>query len=303
VNNVLLAANISASFKQKLEEELYHIIDYSSNDNVEKSTIVGIITSNKLTLNAKELQQYTALKWIARMGSGMEIIDTNYCDSNNIKYYSSPNGIANSVAEHIVGMLVALQKNIATTQLEINNKQWIREPNRGDELYTKTFGIIGFGHTGKATAEKLFPFCKKIIAYDKYKTNFSTEKVTEVTLETLQQEADIITIHLPLTDETIHFFNDQFMQQCKPHTLINTSRGEIVNTTDLLHNLEKNKITGACLDVLEHENELQDKESEVWKTVEKLQLYNVIITPHIAGYSHHAIEKMSEELSKQLFVS
>ncbi len=293
----MVVASISNTLHDVLLQHGFAIISNVK----EYESVHAIVTSNKLVLDAVELSKYKNLKWIARLGSGMEIIDTNYCDTHNIKYYSSPNGIANSVAEHIVGMLISLQKNIIKSSNEIDNNIWNREPNRGYELYNKTLGIIGYGHTGAATAQKLAPFCQKIIAYDKYKKNFASDVVQEVTLQHLQQHADIISLHLPLTEETKHFYNNDFIKICKDHVLINTSRGEIVHTVHMIESLKSNKIQACLLDVLEHEKELAEGNKYAWKIINELKQYNVLITPHIAGYSYNAIEKMCDELSKQIF--
>ena len=295
---ILLAATISKSFREQLLAQGYEFIEW--NEEEIPTDICGLVTSNKLPLSQDKLAPLKSLKWIGRLGSGIEIIDTEYCKKNNIAFASSPAGIAQSVGEHCVGLLVSLLKNISKSALQISDKKWIREPNRGWELAGKTIGLIGFGHTGQAFAGKLESWNVNLIAYDKYRTNFSTEQVKEVKLLDLQQNADVISFHVPLNEETRHYYSNSFIKKCKKHILINTARGPIVNTSDLLDGLQKGTVQGAALDVLEGENELKNKDAELWTTVEKLLLQNVVITPHIAGYSHDAIEKMSSELMVKL---
>jgi D-3-phosphoglycerate dehydrogenase len=304
VNQVLIASPISEKFRAFLIDKNYELIIYSNESELPTADfqmITGIITSNKLVLNKSEIEKYPNLKWIGRIGSGMEIIDVEYCKQKNIQCESSPNGIANSVAEHITGMLLSLNKNIHSSFEEIKNKQWIREPNRGIELENQTIGIIGYGHTGNAFAKKMSVFTNSIIAYDKYKKGFSNEFVQEVSLEELKEKAAIISFHLPLNEETKHYYNEEFLSSMKKnHLLINSSRGAIADTSVILKGLENGKIKGACLDVLEEEKNINEVLNTENNIIEKLLKHNVIITPHIAGYSHNATEKMSQELMDKI---
>jgi D-3-phosphoglycerate dehydrogenase len=303
VNQVLLAANISTAFRNFLEEKHFEIVAPDANGNGPSSQhdIKGIITSNRLILDADALQKFPNLKWIARLGSGMEIIDTAYCDAHQIKYYSSPAGIAKSVAEHAMGMLLSLLHNIHSSNNEIQNGQWIREPNRGIELEGLAVGIIGYGHTGSCFAQKLCAFTKRILVYDKYKTRFGNETIQECDVDTLQKECDIISFHVPLNEETRHYYTDVFSSKmAKNHILINTSRGAVADTAAILKGLQSGKIIGACLDVLEEEKSIHQLFQTENHIIKQLLRQNVILTPHIAGYSHNAIEKMSDELMHQL---
>lgn len=298
MKKVLLAANISDSFKALLTEQSYESVTYESGQ--VPTDVDGIVTSTKLKLNRDLLSTFSNLKWIARLGSGIEIVDTAFCKGNNIAFASSPAGIANAVGEHCVAMLVGLKKNIASSFSELKNNQWIREANRGWETVGDTIGLIGYGHTAQAFAKKLQGFDCNIIAYDKYQKGFGTEQVKEVSLEELQQTADVISFHVPANEETHHYYNKDFISNCKEHILINTSRGDIVYIHDLLIGLQNKQLVGAALDVLENEQLLLDAEAEHWKVVHELLKFNTIITPHIAGYSHDAIEKMSAELMEKL---
>jgi|688.fasta_scaffold227030_2 D-3-phosphoglycerate dehydrogenase len=298
VNQILIAAPISNTLKEALLSKGYNLVDEHC---LELNTIVGIITSNKLQLNATTLPNYPNLKWIARLGSGMEIIDTVYCDQHNIRYFSSPKGIANAVAEHTTGMLLSLLHRIPSSFAEIQQQKWIREPNRGVELEHKIVGIIGYGHTGSAFASKLKAFNTSILAYDKNKSGFGDDIIEESSLERIQAEADIISFHVPLNAETRHYYNQTFLNQTKKnHILINVSRGAVCDTTVILQGLQSGQIHGACLDVLEEEKNIHDILLQVDNIIERILHHNVILTPHIAGYSMNAIEKMSMELWLQL---
>lgn len=297
---VLLAAQISPEFENLLMNKGYALIAYDSKKIKDKKNFTGIITSTKLKLDSQELTSFPSLQWIARLGSGLEIIDLDYCHKHGIKFASSPVGIANAVGEHCLAMLVSLEKNIANSYKEIHQNKWNREPNRGHELEGSTIGFIGFGHTARAFAKKLMGFDCTLIAYDKYIHGFGSERLKEVSLEQLQEQADVISFHVPANDETTHYYDAAFIEACKQHIVINTSRGCIVNSLDLLHGLKTKKVGGAVLDVLENEEYLADPNSHHWVLVQELLRENTIITPHIAGYSHQAIIKMSTELMSKL---
>ena len=304
MKQVLIASPISEKFNAFLIEKNYELIHYINKNEssfINNELIVGIITSNKLILNKTEIEKYPNLKWIGRIGSGMEIIDVAYCNQKNIQCESSPNGIANSVAEHITGMLLSLNKNIHTSFEEIKNKQWSREPNRGFELENQTIGIIGYGNTGSAFAKKMAVFTNSILVYDKNKTGFSNDFIREVSIVELKEKATVLSFHLPLNEETKHYYNDEFLLSMKnQHVLINSSRGPIANTSTILKGLQNEKIIGACLDVLEEEKNIHEILQTSDNLIEQLLKYNVLITPHIAGYSHNATEKMSQELMDKI---
>lgn len=259
---------------------------------------VGVITSTRLLLNRELLDAAPLLQWIGRMGSGMEVIDTAYAVQRGITCYSSPEGNSNAVAEHALGMLLALNKCIVRSHNEVVQGEWKREENRGYELEGKTIGIIGFGHTGRAFARKLQAFDMEIIAYDKYARQDIPSYVTCCdTLQQIQEKADIISFHVPLQEDTIYYFDDAFIADMrKPFILVNTSRGRVVSSKALLDGLISKKIAGACIDVWEEEP--MEKMSAELKNIlaEILKIPNVIVTPHIAGYSYEALYKMSKVL-------
>jgi D-3-phosphoglycerate dehydrogenase / 2-oxoglutarate reductase len=293
---VLLAAAISAEFKKALIDFGYELD--AQYDNIERQAkAVGIITSTKLIIDQALIDRMPMLQWIARLGSGLEIVDQKACEQKGIFVCNSPNGIADAVAEHAIAMLIDIFKNISKANTEVHNGMWLREPNRGDELSSKTIGIIGYGHTGQAFAKRLTAFGCKVIAYDERPME-SDGNATIVPLATLYEHADIVSYHVPLNDITQNYYKAELFR--KPHYLLNTSRGAIATTQAILNGFNANKLLGACLDVLDFEGEFPTLSVDNGVLLKKLLEHNVIITPHIAGYSHQAIEKMSLELFQKL---
>lgn len=260
----------------------------------------GLIINSKILVNRTFLDAAVKLRFVGRLGSGMEIVDRPYAAEKGVAVVSSPEGNRNAVAEQALGMLLALANNLIRGDRQVRQNVWEREANRGFELSGRTIGLIGFGHTGSQFARKLQGMNMRVMAYDKYKTTgYAAEMpwVEETTLETIQQEAEIISLHLPLTEETRFIVNRQFIQNCKKgFILINTARGKCVHTADLIEGLENKSIAGACLDVFENEKPHTYTESEL-QLYEKLHQFDqVVFSPHVAGWTHESKRLLAEVL-------
>lgn len=264
----------------------------------------GLIINSKILVNREFLDEAKKLKFVARLGSGMEIVDRAYAAEKGVMVWSSPEGNRNAVAEQALGMLLALSNNLIRADREVRQNKWNREANRGWELSGKTLGIIGFGHTGSQFARKLAGMELQVLAYDKYKpAGYAADLpwVRETTQEEIQQNADIVSLHLPLTAETNGLVDADFIRKCrKGFILINTARGKCVRTLDLVDALEGKWVGGACLDVFENEKPetFSTAETTIYDRLHKME--NVVLSPHVAGWTHESKEKLASILLENI---
>lgn len=268
---------------------------------IEKAT--GIVVTTKIKIDKAIIDKAPQLKWIGRLGSGLELIDLDYAKEKNILCISTPEGNRNAVAEHALGLLLNLMNHISKSQAEIRHNSWLREENRGTELSGKTVGIIGYGNAGAAFAKLLSVFEVTVLACDKYKFDFGAGAIKEANFDQVCKYADIISFHVPLTGETKYMADESFFDALRQRPyIINTSRGKVVKTQSLIYALQQDMIRGAALDVLENEkiHNLDSKEQEQFLFLTNQP--NVIVTPHIAGYSNEAFYKMSKILLEKLGV-
>ena len=300
---ILIADHLHPLFKEEAEKMGFecHDMPLISREEtlatIHEYAIIAIRT--KFQIDAQLIDAGKNLKIIARAGAGMDNVDENYAHSKGIKCINAPEGNRDAVAEHVIGMLLSLINNLRTADAEVRQGIWDREGNRGWELKGKTLAIIGYGNNGMMLARKLSGFELKIIAYDKYKTGFSDAFAQEVSMEQVVKEADILSFHIPLSRETRQLFNDEYLFHFKkPIVLLNASRGEIVNTKTVLKGLESGKINAAGLDVLEVEKFPALAEQEWFK--ELAESKKVLLSPHIAGWTHESYRKISEVLAQKL---
>jgi len=264
----------------------------------------GLVINSKIKVDKFFLDAAEKLRFVARLGSGMEIVDRGYAAQKGVQIFSSPEGNRNAVAEQALGMLLALSNNLLRADREVRQNIWQRAANRGWELSGKTIGIIGFGHTGSQFARKLAGMEMEVLAYDKYKPQGYSEEfswVNEVSLAQIQVRADIISLHLPLTEETFHWVNADFLQSCKHGVvLINTARGQHICTENLIEALENGQVGGACLDVFEQEKPHLFTENDKVMYERLHALPNVVLSPHIAGWTQESKKLLADILLQKI---
>ena len=265
----------------------------------------GIVIRSRFDIDRDFIEQAPNLKFVGRVGAGLESIDTAFAEEKGIALFAAPEGNRNAVGEHALGMLLSLFNNLNRADRQVREGLWYREANRGMELEGKTIGIIGYGNMGKSFAKKLKGFDVKVLCYD-IKENVGDENAVQVSLKQLQLEADVVSLHTPWTEETNHFINKEFINGFASHFwFLNTARGKSVVTADLVEGLRCGKILGAGLDVLEYEKSsfehlFSDEDSMPEALQELLLMENVIFSPHIAGWTAESHIKLAKTIADKI---
>lgn len=304
---VLFVDTVHPSLWKGLSEIGYECVEGYALSKEEIQQIItdfhGIIIRSRFKIDSTFLDTCDNLKFIARSGSGLENIDVTYAEQKGINCFNAAEGNAQAVAEHALGMLLSLFNKLNKADAEVRNGVWKREENRGCELSGKTIGIIGYGNNGSAFAKILQGFGCTVLAYDKYLNSFNTNWAEKVEMQEIFQQTDVLSLHVPLTEETNTLFDDDYLNKFKkPIYLINTARGKCVDTKTVLRGLENGRLVGACLDVLEFEK-TSFEQLDMPETLKELtKSEKTILSPHIAGWTVESYEKLSTVLLSKILL-
>lgn len=307
--------NFTIVVLDEVHEILYHIFEQqhcriidASKMSVDEAmasmhTAEIIIIRSRFKIDKAVIDACKHLKIIGRVGSGLENIDVQYAQSKNITCINSPEGNKDAVAEHILGMILMLLNSLKRADAEVRSGIWDRKNNWGHEIGGKTFAIIGYGNNGAALAKKLSGFECNILVYDKFKNNITDKHVKQVDMQTIFETADFVSLHVPLTSDTIYMADEKFFETFKkPIYFINAARGKCVNTKDLAAYINTGKIRGACIDVIEYEGvtfeEMKHTKNESFKFL--CDSNKVILSPHIAGWTYESYYKMSKIIAEKI---
>jgi D-3-phosphoglycerate dehydrogenase / 2-oxoglutarate reductase len=301
MKKVLITEDIHPSLVEGLSRIGYECDERFGISQQEAADIIhqyqGVVVATRIQFDKSMIDLASSLQFIARAGSGMENIDVAYAEARKIVCISSPEGNANSVSEHAVGLLLAMFHNITTSFVQTANEKWLVEENRVHELEGKTIALIGYGNTGRAFAVKLQPFKMRVLAYDKYLSGYGDEFASEAEMTSICTQAEIISFHIPLTQETQWMVDATYLQRFEKQIhLINTSRGKIIRHKELLQCIREKKVLGAALDVYENENFSSHTQEERGVFRDLVKTGSVIFTPHIAGKSFESKKKIAEVL-------
>ncbi|WP_114752721.1 2-hydroxyacid dehydrogenase [Pleomorphovibrio marinus] len=298
---VLIIDQMHPSIVPLLEQEGFGVDyrpDISRKEIMETiSAYQGLVIRSKTPMDRPLIENAQNLEFIARAGAGLDNIDLEYLEARGVKLYHAPEGNRDAVAEHVIGMLLSFFNNLFQADAQVRKGIWDREGNRGIELAGKTVGIFGYGNMGSSLAKRLSGFDVTVLAYDKYKKGYGNEYVEECSFEKIQEEADILSLHVPLTSETRNLFTPQVIEGFrKPFYLINSARGELIKFDTLNEALQNKKIKGAILDVLESEKFQAMSASQKLSFQRLSQRENVMFSPHVAGWTFESYEKINQVL-------
>ncbi len=303
MKKILIVDDLHPAFKIAAEEMGFEVDDFPLIKKEEVLKIlkdyIGVAIRTKFRVDKEVMDAAPNLKFVARAGAGMDNIDVDDADERGIQLINAPEGNADAVGEHCVGMLLSLMNNLRKADIEIRNGIWDREGNRGYELKGKTVGIIGYGHMGQSFAKKLKGFEVQVLAYDKYKTRFTDDYATEASMEELVKYSDVLSLHIPLTKETKQLVDEEYLRYFRrPIFFLHAARGEIVDTSAVLKGIKGGRILGAGLDVLETEKFPALAHADFYQDL--IKTGKVILTPHIGGWTFDSYRKISEVLADKL---